>query len=105
MNQGSLPFYQRADGQIEIDKSAIADSTPINAIAPEDDFSGWLAPGELEGMARDLNNCEDAETLALLREIWSSKGMNLACKRLSPEKHSQIKQWVIELNSFEPTES
>jgi hypothetical protein len=25
--------------------------------------------------------------------------MNLACKRLTVERHAQIKQWVIELNS------
>jgi hypothetical protein len=91
--QGNLPLYQRSDGQIEVDKLVIADST-------EDDLSGWLAPGELEGMARDLNNCDDADTLARLRKCWNGEAMNLACKMLSPEKHAQIKQWVIELNSI-----
>ena len=104
MNQGNLPLYQRSDGQIELDQLAIADSTPINAIAL-DDLSGWLAPGELEAIARDLNDCEDAETLQLLRQCWHPQSMNCACKLLSPEKHSQIKEWVIELNTFVPTES
>jgi hypothetical protein len=105
LKQGNLPFYQRADGQIEIDKSAIIDSTPINAIAPEDDLSGWLAPGELEGMARDLAECDDIDMLAGLRQCWHPEAMNAACKLLSPEKHSQIKEWEIQLNTFVPTES
>jgi hypothetical protein len=95
INQGNL-LYRRTDGQIEIDKLAIADSTPINAIAPEDDLSGWLSPGELEGMARDLNGCDDSETLALLRELWSPQALNLACKMLTADKHQQIMQWVLE---------
>jgi len=105
LKQGNLPFYQRADGQIEIDKSAIADSTPINEARTEDDLSGWLAPGELEGMARDLAECDDIDTLADLRQCWHPKAMNLACKLLSSEKHAQIKAWVTELNTFLPIES
>jgi phage/plasmid-associated DNA primase len=53
----------------------------------------------LVAMADDLNCCDDRETLAALRECWSPQAMNAACKRLSPEKHAQIKQWVVELNS------
>jgi hypothetical protein len=71
--QGNLPFYQRADGQIEIDKLAIADSTPINAIAPKDDIDHWMTPEELQSMAAALDSCEDSEALALLRECWLPK--------------------------------
>jgi hypothetical protein len=98
VKQGNLPLYQRSDGQIELDQLAIADSTHIKESKTEDDLSGWLAPGELEGMARDLGNCEDAETLAKLRKCWNGKAMNLACKMLSPEKHQQIMNWAIQLN-------
>jgi hypothetical protein len=94
--QGNL-LYQRSDGQIEIDKSAIADAAPINE--PKEDLSGWFAPENLQGMALSLCKCEDAEALALAREFWPPEPMNAACKLLPPEKHAQIKQWVIELNA------
>jgi hypothetical protein len=58
----------------------------------------WLKEENLLGMARDLDNCPDSETLAELRRCWSPNAMNAACKLLSPEKHSQIKRWVLELN-------
>ena len=88
-----LPLYQRADGQIEVDQLV------IGSAAPEDDLSEWLNPEELQKMARDLNNCEDADTLALLRESWHPEAMNAACKLLSFEKHAQINEWVVELNN------
>jgi putative DNA primase/helicase len=91
--QSDLPLYQRADGQIEVDQLV------IGSAAPEDDLSEWLNPESLEGIAHDLNNCEDADTLALLRECWTLEAMNAACKLLSSEKHAQIKDWVLQLNS------
>jgi putative DNA primase/helicase len=86
--QTELPLYQRADGQIEVDRLVKSD---------EDE---WMAQETIEEIAHSLSECEDAETLALLRECWIPKAMNAACKLLSPEKHAQIKQWVIELNSI-----
>jgi putative DNA primase/helicase len=71
----------------------------------EDDLSEWLTPEELEGMARDLALCEDADTLAYLRECWNPQAMNRASKMLPPEKHSQVKEWVLQLNTFVPTKS
>jgi phage/plasmid-associated DNA primase len=62
----------------------------------EDD--SWMTEENLAAMASALNQCDDRETLAALRECWSGAAMNAACKRLSPEKHAQIKQWVLELN-------
>jgi hypothetical protein len=73
----------------------VADST----FADEPEVSEWTNPEELEAIARDLNQCEDAETLALLREAWQPQVMDAAYKLLSSEKHSLIKQWEIELNS------
>ncbi|HEY9711052.1 MAG TPA: hypothetical protein V6D48_22790, partial [Oculatellaceae cyanobacterium] len=42
------------------------------------------------------------ERLCELRKVWNSQAMNLACKRLSPQRHEKIKQWVIELNEAQP---
>jgi DNA-binding FadR family transcriptional regulator len=53
----------------------------------------------LAEMTDAMNLCPDRETLADLRKCWSPQAMNRACKRLSPEKHAQIKQWVIELSN------
>jgi len=70
---------------------------------PSQEVAPWLEPENLESIARDLNGCEDSETLQLLRECWHPQAMNAACKLLSPEKHAQIKDWVIELNTFVST--
>ncbi len=59
----------------------------------------WMTEENLAAIASALSNCPDKETLGLLRECWSGRAMNAACKRLSVEKHTQIKQWVIELNN------
>jgi putative DNA primase/helicase len=70
---------------------------------PSQEVAPWLEPENLESIARDLNGCEDSETLQLLRECWHPQAMNAACKLLSPEKHAQIKDWVVELNTFVST--
>ncbi|HEY9710368.1 MAG TPA: hypothetical protein V6D48_19330, partial [Oculatellaceae cyanobacterium] len=43
--------------------------------------------------------CDSKETLAVLRTVWDPRAMNLACKRLLPERHSQIMLWVLQLNA------
>jgi phage/plasmid-associated DNA primase len=53
----------------------------------------------LNAIANDLNECPDPETLGALRQCWSRAAMNAACKRLSPERHAQIKGWVLALNA------
>lgn len=65
------------------------------------DTDSWMTEENLEGMAESLNACDDREALASLRETWQAHAhaMNAACKRLSAQKHSQIKQWVLELNA------
>jgi hypothetical protein len=94
--QCELPLYQRVDGQIEVDRQLIDTAAPIE----NSDLSEWMTAEELEGMARNLAECEDADTLALLRGFWHPEAMNAACKLLPAEKHAQIKEWVIELNNF-----
>jgi putative DNA primase/helicase len=59
-----------------------------------------MSEENLAEMVDVMNLCDDRETLAKLRECWSSQAMNAACKRLSAEKHTQIKQWVVQLNAL-----
>jgi DNA primase catalytic core len=79
--QPALPIYQRSDGDFQV---ADADS--------------WMTEESLADMAQALAQCESIEELDLLRQCWPPQAMNAACKRLSPEKYAQIKQWVIQLN-------
>jgi archaellum biogenesis ATPase FlaH len=59
------------------------------------------APFSSEELAEMLLVCDCAEAVAGLRQVpsFTPELLNEACKRLSPEKHAQIKAWVIELNS------
>jgi DNA-binding FadR family transcriptional regulator len=54
---------------------------------------------QLNAIAIDLDECPDPETLDALRQCWNPAAMNAACKRLSPERHAQIKAWVLALNA------
>lgn len=80
-------------------------SPTINGEAVEDvelaqPSDPWLEPEHLLGMAQTLEDaCPDSDTLANLRAIWPSYALNAACKLLSPEKHAQIKQWVVKLTA------
>jgi DNA-binding FadR family transcriptional regulator len=76
-----------------------AQTEPLNLQESADDL--WMAEENLQSMADDLSRCSDKGELAQLRQCWSPQAMNAACKRLAPEKYEQIKQWVIELNSFD----
>ncbi|HEY9905331.1 MAG TPA: primase-like DNA-binding domain-containing protein, partial [Candidatus Sericytochromatia bacterium] len=71
---------------------------------PETQQDDWLSEENISGIARDLNNCEDRETLQLLRRDWHPEAMNAACKLLSFEKHSEINGWVVELNQMKSQE-
>ncbi len=67
----------------------------------EVEVNQWMQESAIAEIARDLANenfCDNKESLAILRGCWNPQAMNAACKRLSPERHAQIKQWVIELN-------
>lgn len=63
-----------------------------------DETDPLMTEENLADIAVTLAGCPDRETLAALRGCWTSQAMNTACKRLSPEKHAQIKEWVFELN-------
>jgi len=77
-------------------------SLQLAAKGEEDD---WLKPENLQGMALSLRECEDAEALALVRGCWLPEAMNAACKLLSPEKHAQIMEWVVTLNTQADSDS
>jgi hypothetical protein len=63
--------------------------------------SALPAPSLSEELAEMLLVCDCVEAVAGLRQVpsFTPELLNEACKRLSPEKHAQIKAWVIELNS------
>ena len=90
-------FEQRLNGDFVV--VAGAQTEPLNSQESAVDL--WMAEENLQSMADDLSHCSDKEELAQLRQCWSPQAMNAACKRLAPEKHEQIRQWVIELNSFD----
>jgi hypothetical protein len=92
---------------VTVDSSELShtEPTPVEQAAtvqPEilhDDIDRSSATEEdLAEIAQHLIDCPDVETLAALRQCWTPEEMNAACKRLSFEKHNQIKTWEIELN-------
>lgn len=77
-----------------------ADAPPL--VIEEEEGDPWMEESTIAEIARDLANerfCDSKETLAVLRKTWNPQAMNAACKRLSPERHAQIKQWVVELDA------
>jgi hypothetical protein len=90
-------FEQRLNGDFVV--VAGAQTEPLNLQESAADL--WMTEENLQSMADDLSGCSDKEELAELRQCWPPQAMNAACKRLTQEKHEQIKQWVIELNSFD----
>jgi hypothetical protein len=68
---------------------------------PED--QEWKDEENLREMAKELARCESIEELQVLRKAWRNpEALNAAAKLLTHEKHSQIKEWVIELNKTHP---
>ncbi len=92
-------FEQRLNGDF-VAVPALASAEELNLVASpsQAEQDCWLNEENLQAMAEGLAQCESAQQLGLLRQCWLPQSMNLACQRLSPEKHAQIKQWVIELN-------
>jgi hypothetical protein len=80
---------------------AVAATEQLNLLLapPVDQLEQWMTEENLQSMADSLAQCDDAETLAILRECWSAQAMNAACKRLTKEQHTRIKQWVIDSNT------
>jgi phage/plasmid-associated DNA primase len=73
--------------------------TNLQAIDSNEEIDLCMTEENLQDIASALVDCPDPETLDLLRECWSARAMNAACKQLSPQKHDQIKQWVLALNA------
>ena len=67
---------------------------------PYTEIKGWSSPECIEDVAMMLQNCEDSETLALIRQCEiPSDVFKLAARQLSSEKREQLRQWVISQNS------
>ena len=80
---------------------AVAATEQLNLLSTSTSLSTskadqWLIEENLQSMADSLAQCDDAETLTALRECWPAYAMNAACKRLTKEQHTRIKQWVID---------
>lgn len=87
----SEAFQGGVDAQV-VDAHELAQAEESASPAPS------LSADELAEM---LLVCDCAEAVAGLRQVpsFTPELLNEACQRLSPEKHAQIKVWVIELNS------
>ena len=60
-----------------------------------DTHSGWNTPQSISEVAGYLEQCDDAEALALLRQCEIPPAIfKLAARRLSPAKQRQIREWV-----------
>jgi putative DNA primase/helicase len=72
-----------------------------NAPQTPDEFSFEEEVAALAGVLAEEVVCPDRSELATIRQLYSPAVLNAACKRLSIERHAQIKQWVIELNEVQ----
>ena len=82
--EAKLPIYQRSHGGFEVESRTA---------------ENWLDRTNLLDIAAHLMECESREALDILRQCWSVELIELACESLSPEKHDQIKQWLVELTA------
>jgi hypothetical protein len=86
------------------DKAHAPDATPGEPDAPasNNECDSELAAGEeVAAMVQILANEDivpNPEELAIVRKHFSASVLNAACKQLAPERHAQIKAWVIDLN-------
>ena len=72
-------------------EEAIAPLAPV-----ETSFDEEVAA--LVGVLANEVICPNRDELSLIRQLYSPATLKAACKQLSPERHAQIRQWVIELN-------
>jgi len=109
---------QTGVGEVALVAIASTPAAPTDAPNPGDECDSESAAGEevaqpiectfeeeveaLVSVLADEAIGLDKEGLATLRRLYSAEVLNAACKRLSPERHTQIKQWVVELNAEAP---
>jgi hypothetical protein len=72
-----------------------------NTVVEPDANDPWLELKTLQDIASSLDFCPNQEELAKLRKCFPKYAMAEAVKLLSPEKYTQIKEWVIELNKLD----
>jgi phage/plasmid-associated DNA primase len=78
--------------------STITHLSQLESNPSQEEVDSWMTEENLTVLASDLEVCDNREALFLLHQCYPGYAMNAACKRLSAEKHAQIKQWDIELN-------
>jgi len=60
----------------------------------------WEKPESISQVVQELKDCEDSETLALIRRARVPADiLNLATRQLPPEKRELLRQWVISQNA------
>lgn len=93
----SIEQYQKPEQPAQ----TVKDSTPKFKHDASTDADEWEKPETIEYVKSLLEDCENAEALALLRASKiPAKIFKLASKLLSPERYEQIRQWVI--NPLDP---
>lgn len=103
------------DTRLDNASNPVSNLSKVDAKAPSPAFPGepdaptveeladdpWMSEENIAEIVKslaDITLCDHRETLAMLCEIWKPHAMKAACKRLTPERHAQIMQWVLELN-------
>jgi predicted P-loop ATPase len=79
-------------------EQALQPSQPVSQHQEKPNYSEKDIEDIKEALA-NVETCPTKEVLSELRLCWDRQAMNLACKRLTPERHAQIAQWVLELNA------
>lgn len=99
------PAEPDAKASVELEAPALTKTESTTEMAPAV-RDNLMSKENLETIARDFSQCLDKETLEFWLETLK-KGitdsdfqqlLNAVCKLLSPERHAQIMQWVLEIN-------
>lgn len=65
----------------------------------EHDLKQWLTPENLSDIARDLEHCQDIETVSYLWNSYNREAIRLASKLIIGDKGSQVNGWVQKLDT------
>jgi len=75
-------------------------SRPKYIEKPNTEIAAWQSPESISDLVIMLENCEDSETLRLIRQCdVPSDIFKLAARQLPEEKRERIRLWVIEQNA------
>jgi len=84
---------------IYINQTRTCPNTEVSNISTTE-IAEWEKPESISDVAIMLENCEDGETLALIRQCQiPSDVLKLAARQLPPEMREQIREWVMSQNA------